>query len=69
LPCFTHRRGSSYQTATGPYRWLPGEFDHFLAVHHVEARDLPRLFLTPDKRRALAAAMDRTRTGDKPCRK
>ena len=53
-----------YRTATGTYRWLPGEFDYFLAVHDVDARDLPRLFLTPEKRAELAKAMDRTRVDD-----
>jgi len=51
-----------YSDATGTYHFLPGEFDYFLALQTVEARDIARLYLTPDERQELATAMDRTRS-------
>ena len=53
-----------YSDAIGTYHWLPGEFDYFLALQTVDARDIARLYLTPDQRAELAGAMDRTRTGE-----
>jgi hypothetical protein len=47
-----------YSDATGVYHFLPSEFDYFLALQTIEARDVARLYLTKDDRVALAAAMD-----------
>jgi hypothetical protein len=53
-----------YTDATGAYHFLPGEFDYFLALQTVDARDVARFYVTPEERVALAAAMDRTRADE-----
>src|SRR5438093_9854088 len=53
-----------YADATGAYHFLPGEFDYFLALQTVEARDVARFYLTPEERTNMAGAMDRTRNGE-----
>jgi hypothetical protein len=53
-----------YSDATGAYHFLSGEFDYFLALQTVNARDVARLYLTPDERTEVATAMDRIRTGE-----
>ena len=53
-----------YSDATGAYHFLPGEFDYFLALQTVNARDVARLYLTPEDRAEVASAMDRIRTGE-----
>jgi len=53
-----------YRDATGAYRFLPGEFDYFLALQTVDARDVARFYLTTEDRVELATAMDRTRTDE-----
>src|SRR5580700_3356665 len=53
-----------YSDATGAYHFEPGEFDYFLALQTVNARDVARLYLTPEQRTQLALAMDRSRTDD-----
>ena len=53
-----------YSDATGAYHFHPGEFDYFLALQTVNARDVARLYLTPEERTEVATAMDRTRTGE-----
>jgi hypothetical protein len=54
----------AYSDATGAYHFLPGEFDYFLALQTVEARDVARFYLTVDDRIELAGAMDHTREGE-----
>ena len=53
-----------YSDATGAYHFLPGEFDYFLALQTVDAKDVARFYLTPDEKAEIAAAMDRTRSGE-----
>jgi hypothetical protein len=53
-----------YSDATGPYHFYPGEFDYFLALQTVNARDVARFYLTPEERTEIASAMDRSRTGE-----
>jgi hypothetical protein len=53
-----------YRDATGPYHFFPGEFDYFLALQTVDARDVARLLLTPEERAEIATTMDRARTGE-----
>jgi hypothetical protein len=53
-----------YSDATGAYHFLPGEFDYFLALQTVEARDVARFYLTVEERAELAMAMDRSRTAE-----
>lgn len=53
-----------YTDATGAYRFLPGEFDYFLALQTVEARDVARFYLSMEERAELAMAMDRSRTAE-----
>jgi hypothetical protein len=53
-----------YSDATGAYHFEPGEFDYFLALQTVNARDVARLYLTSEQRTQLALAMDRSRTDD-----
>jgi methylphosphotriester-DNA--protein-cysteine methyltransferase len=53
-----------YRDATGAYHFYPGEFDYFLALQTVDARDVARFYVTSDERVELAGAMDRTRTGE-----
>jgi len=51
-----------YSDATGVYHFEAGEFDYFLALQTVNARDVARLYLTPEERTKVATAMDRART-------
>lgn len=53
-----------YSDATGAYQFLPGEFDYFLALQTVEARDVARFYLSVEDRAELATAMDRSRTAE-----
>jgi hypothetical protein len=53
-----------YTDATGIYHFLPGEFDYFLALQTVDAKDVARFYLSPDERVEVAAAMDRSRSGE-----
>lgn len=53
-----------YRDGGGTYHFQPGEFDYFLASHSVNARDVARLYLTPEERAELASAMDRQRAGE-----
>lgn len=58
-----------YSDATGSYHFLPGEFDYFLALQTVDARDVARFLLSPEERMELAQAMDHTRTGEESYRR
>jgi methylphosphotriester-DNA--protein-cysteine methyltransferase len=58
-----------YRDATGAYHFQAGEFDYFLALQTVNARDVARLYLTAEERTEIATAMDRTRTGDRRYRR
>jgi hypothetical protein len=58
-----------YSDATGAYHFLPGEFDYFLALQTVDARDVARFYLSADDRIEIAIAMDRARTGDEDYRR
>ena len=53
-----------YTDATGVYHFRTGEFDYFLALQTVDAKDVARFYLTPDEKSEIAGAMDRTRTGE-----
>jgi hypothetical protein len=53
-----------YTDATGVYHFLTGEFDYFLALQAVDAKDVARFYLSVDERTELATAMDRSRAGD-----
>ena len=53
-----------YSDATGVYHFEEGEFDYFLALQTVNARDVARLYLSPEERTKIATAMDRARTGE-----
>jgi len=53
-----------YRDATGAYHFQPGEFDYFLALQTVNARDVARLYLTAEERTEIAIAMDRARTDE-----
>jgi hypothetical protein len=58
-----------YSDATGAYHFEEGEFDYFLALQTVSARDVARLYITPEERTELALAMDRSRTNEEKYRR
>ena len=58
-----------YSDATGAYHFDEGEFDYFLSLQTVNARDVARLYLTPEERTELALAMDRSRTNEEKYRR
>src|SRR5438067_5645472 len=58
-----------YSDATGNYHFEAGEFDYFLALQTVNARDVARIYLRPEERLEVATAMDRSRTGERKYRR